>query len=161
MQRAIYQYSGQFLERDYKLYRARIINKVELNASQGWSWHWFNYPQWLKVLDNKPLGHIKTVRTIATWYLWFKKRWTRLRMAGTSSTTRILRTVSTILTKIVIAQPPPTHKNKISETLCRQVLQSLNTIISFFHFERWNPHSLVDFIEEEAFCLKFTIWNCL
>lgn len=57
---------------------------------------------------------------------------------------------------VVIAQPPPTDKNKISETLCRQVLQSLNTIISFFRFDRWNPHSLVDFIEEEAFCLNGT-----
>jgi transposase len=31
------QYSGQFLERDYKLYSARIINKVQLNATPGWS----------------------------------------------------------------------------------------------------------------------------
>jgi hypothetical protein len=30
-----YQYSRQFLERDYKLYSTRIINKVQLNTTSG------------------------------------------------------------------------------------------------------------------------------
>jgi hypothetical protein len=33
----LYQYSGQFLERYYKLTRGKEHKKVELNVSQGWS----------------------------------------------------------------------------------------------------------------------------
>ena len=35
----------------------------------------------------------------STWYFWLKKRWTRLRIAGSSSTTIILGAVSVVITK--------------------------------------------------------------
>jgi hypothetical protein len=45
-------------------YRARIINKVELNVSQGGADIDLIIHRGSKSSENKPLGHINTLRTI-------------------------------------------------------------------------------------------------